>query len=895
MAYPGAWYDLFMLGVWVVGLLFLIGLLWAATEAQVTRDQQEKRQLAMNSVVALTNTYAAQLEQLGAQMDRLTLSIAHEWNDAPSRLNLPRDRLRGLFPHQHNFFIAVIDASGRLVHTSFAVAKEMNFSGVDFFREHAAACCEGLLISGPDPDSLAGTPFIRFSRRLQRPDGRFAGVVVISAAPDFMVTQQDESQQGENDFVTARLEDGTFLATRLGHGVRVRRVFYREPPVFGAEQGVRFERGARFVDGRDRYIAWQKVPPYRLVAISGVTEEFALAGHLAVARGYRVAASIATLFLSLLALAGIAISLHVGKRRRAEENVRHIYRVATDAANEGFYMLSPILGEHGELKDIRFEDCNDRAAALLGMARTQLVGCCAKDAMPSGSRTELLSICAKALEGGLFEDEMRVPARGWLRATWVYRRAVHSGSGIALTLRDISDLKVQEQALADIANNDALTQLPNRRWLQGFLPAAVRRAKRGHSRVALLFIDLDNFKAVNDTLGHAAGDGLLRQAAIRISETVRASDRVARLGGDEFTVVLENVDSNESVEKVAAAIIQRLTEPYDVAGLAGSRVSASVGISLFPDHSPDADSLLKHADVAMYAAKGRGKGQHCFYDASLSEALMQRLVAEHALRQAVGRGEFVVHYQPRVSTATGQLSSVEALVRWQHPQRGLLMPSEFISVAEDAGLIVPISEIVITQVGAQLAQWREQGVPPVPVSVNVSPRQLQEGGTAAFLTQMLRHHHLPVSLLEVEITESAMVDRGPVISRELEAIRALGIRMMIDDFGTGYSSLAQLHRLDVDVLKVDQAFTHTLAENAEGELLYRAIVSMATALGMRVVAEGVETVEQLRLLQLIGCDEIQGFIIAPALPAEGIAELSNVDCLNPYWSGVASERTRLIC
>ncbi len=878
-------YDLFRLIVWVAGLCFLIGLLWAATEAQVKRDQQEKRTLAMHMARALTHTYAAQLEQLVAQLDRLMLSIAHDWYDAPSRLNLQRDRIRGLFPHQHEFFVAIINADGRPVRTSFPLREATNFSRVDFFRAHATGCCKGMLISGPDLGTLTGKPFIRFSRRLQQPDGSFAGVVVISAAPDFMVTLQDESQQGPTDFVTARLEDGTFLATRLGHGVRQSRVFYRNSPVFGAEQGVRFEPGSKFIDGRDRYIAWNKVSPYRLVAIAGLAEENVLAGHHAVARGYRVAASIATLFLSLLALAGIAISLHVAKRRRAEENVRHIYRMATDAANEGFYMLSPILDEHGELSDFSIEDCNDRAAALLGMARAQLVGGRAKDVIPPGSRNELMAICAKALANGLFEDELRVPLRGWVRATWVFRRAVHSGSGIALTLRDISDLKVHEQALADIANNDALTQLPNRRWLQSFLPAAIRRATRRNGRLALLFIDLDNFKAVNDMLGHEAGDTLLRQAAARISEAVRTSDRVARLGGDEFTVILENADSDNAVASVATAIIERLTQPYELAGVAGSRVSASVGISLFPEHGQDADSLLKHADIAMYAAKTGGKGRYKIYDASLSESLMQRLVEEHALRQAIERGEFVVYYQPRVSTSSGQLSSIEALVRWQHPERGLLPPSEFIDIAEEAGLIVPISEIVIAQVGTQLALWRDEGMVLVPVSVNVSPRQLQAGRTAACLAQVLERHQLPASLLEVEITESAMVDRGPCTTRELDAIRALGIRLMIDDFGTGYSSLAQLYRLDVDALKVDQAFTHTLARNSEGELLYRAIVSMAKALDILVVAEGVETLEQLLLLKSIGCDEIQGFIIAPALPAAEIARLAAEECLQPYLCG----------
>ncbi len=871
---------MFKLVTWVTGLMFLIALLWAATETEVRRDQQERRRAAQQQAIALANGYAAQLGHLAAQMDRLTLSVAYRWLDEPARLDLQRDRARGLFPLHHEFFIAVIDASGRPVRTSFPTRPSADFSTVDFFVQQRAGCCTGLLISGAGLGPSDGRHLLRFSRRLFSTDGLFAGVVVVSVHPNFIATLQDDAQQGENDFVTARLEDGTFLATRLGKGVREARVFYRERPVFpAAQQGTRFERGDKFVDGRARFVAWHRVEPYRLVATAGLTEENALAPHLPVAAGFRAGALAATLFLSLLALAGIAISAYVARRHRADEDVRRTYRMATDAANEGFYMLSPLLDERGKLRDLRIEDCNERGAALLRLHRSHLVGRRARDALAPGARAELVAICAKALENGLCEDEQRVPVHGWLRASWVYCRAIHSGAGIALILRDISELKAQEQALTDLVNNDPLTRLPNRRWLLNYLPAAMARAARGNGSLALLFIDLDNFKEVNDTLGHQAGDELLRQAAERIGETVRAADRVVRLGGDEFTVVLEDMECDEAVERIAAGIIARMSEPFALAGASGGGVSASIGISLFPDHGRDADSLLKHADVAMYAAKAAGKGRHRFYCPSLSDLLLQRLAEEHALRQAIVRDEFVVHYQPRVSAATGRLSSVEALVRWQHPERGLLAPAEFIGIAENAGLIVPISEIVVEKVGAQLARWREQGIALVPVSVNVSPRQLQAGRTATCLALALERHALPASLLEVEITESAMVDRGVSTSRDLDAIRALGIRLMIDDFGTGYSSLAQLHRLDVDVLKVDQAFTRALAHGSEGELLYRAIVSMAAALGMRVVAEGVETTEQLRLLRAIGCDEIQGYIISPAVPPAAIADMARTESL----------------
>ena len=878
--YPGASSDFFRLMAWVAGVSLLIGLMWVAAENEISRDGIEERGIAMRQAESFANSYATQLDNVAEQIDRLTLSIAYDWADAPERVNLVRDRERGFFPSRFNFFVSIIDATGRVLRTSAEPQQVVNFSEAGFFRHHRTNCCSGLLISGPEYGPMVGKQVIRFSRRLDRPDGRFAGVVMIAVEPNFLVTFQDEALQGESDFITARDSNGSFLATRLGSGNEDKREFYLSKPVLPGTQGVRLEAGEKFRDGQARFVAWRKLESYPLVAIAGLTVDRALAPHHAAVHGYRVSASIATFFLCLLALAGVVLSLRFAARRHSEEDVRRTYRMATDAANEGFYMLTPVFDEHGQMWDFRIEDCNDRAAALLGLLRIHLAGKYASDAMPDNSRVELVSICSKALTAGIYEDELRVPSHGWIRATWVYRRAVHSGSGIALTLRDISDLKTHEQALADMANNDALTQLPNRRWLMNFLPAAIRRAERGRGKLALMFIDLDNFKEVNDTLGHQTGDELLVQAASRIRESVRASDHVVRLGGDEFTVVLENADSKEAVARIAGAIIARLSEPFSMAGAAP--VSASIGISQFPEDGTDAEALIKHADVAMYAAKAGGKGRHHFYDPTLSDLLVRRLNKERALRDAIERDEFVVYYQPRVTASTGRICSIEALLRWQDPERGLLMPSDFIAVAEEAGLIVPIGEIVIEKVAAQIAAWRDEGVPLMPVSVNVSPRQLQLGSTAACLERMLAKHHLPPHLIEVEVTESAMVDRGQATSAELDALRALGIRLMIDDFGTGYSSLAQLHRLDVDVLKVDQAFTHSLAQGSEGEQLYRAIVSMAAALDMHVVAEGVETVEQLRLLQAIGCDEIQGHIIAPAVPPERIAALAVKGFLPPF-------------
>ena len=867
---------------WVLGALILLSSLWWFTEREIADQESEARQVVARQAESLANSYAAQLQHVSEQMSQMTLSIAHAWRDRPGQVDLQRDQERGLFPRRHGFFIFILDANGDPVRTSFKPQAMTNLSSQPFFHIHRDRCCLDVLVSPPEYGPLVGRNVIRFSRRIDKPDGSFGGVVAISVEPDFLATFQDEALQGKDDFVSARLNTGPLLATRLGSGTHEKRIFYKTDPIFYKQRGIALEPAEKFRDEKTRYVAWRKLNDFPLVAIAGLAENDALAPYQSLARSYRMTALFTSALLVLLAAAGLILTQKLIERRRAEENVRKTYRMATDAANEGFYMLLPIYNESAQLTDFQVEDCNERAAGLLGMVRGHLVGLRASQTMAPELHADFLGICQRAMAHGVYEDEFRVPSSGWLKATWVYRRAVHSGTGIALTLRDISESKAHEQALADLANNDALTNLPNRRWLMNFLPAAIRRAARGRGCLALFFIDLDNFKLINDTLGHEAGDELLIDAARRIRAAVRASDHVVRLGGDEFTVVLEQMENVEDIARVADSIIASLSEPFMLMTSAGQRISASVGISLYPNHGEDAESLIKHADVAMYAAKSGGKGRHHFYEPKLSDALLLRMNKEQALRVAIEKDEFVVHYQPRVDAKTGRLCSVEALLRWQHPGRGLIMPAEFIDLAEDAGLIIQLGELVLGKVAEQIARWREEGVRLVPVSVNISPRQLQHGKTAATLEELMHRYEIEPRLLEVEVTETAVVDRSVTVSQELDAIRALGVRLMIDDFGAGYSSLAQLHRLDVDTLKVDQAFTHALSQGSEGELLYRAIVSMAAALNIQVVAEGVETLDQLRLLQDIGCNEIQGFIISQALPPSEMAKLAIRNILPPF-------------
>ncbi|HEX8886617.1 MAG TPA: EAL domain-containing protein, partial [Noviherbaspirillum sp.] len=511
------------------------------------------------------------------------------------------------------------------------------------------------------------------------------------------------------------------------------------------------------------------------------------------------------------------------------------------------------------------ENCNEQGARMLGFRRSDLLDVRFSQIYRGRQLAKVMSIFVNAMQAGFREDEFRQVHKG--RINWMHRRLVRSGDGVAITLRDISEAKAHEQALEVLGNTDALTSLNNRHWLTSYLPAALSDARRHEARLAVLYLDLDDFKDVNNTMGHDAGDDVLCQAGQRIQSVLRPGDHVVRLGGDEFTVLLSQVDARDDAVRVAARILDVLEAPFQVRGGFAPKVRASVGISIYPEDGGSAEALLKHADTAMYAAKNEGKARYAFYTPALTEEIVRRVSNESALRRAIEEQQFVLHYQPRVNAASGELLSMEALVRWAHPERGLVPPLEFIPLAEQTGLIVDIGRLVIEQACAQIAAWQARQLRVVPVSVNVSPAQFAQSSLKEIIAAAIEHHCIAPSLLEIEITESCMMQDSDRVAEDIAAVKALGVRISVDDFGTGYSSLSQLQRLDLDVLKVDRAFTRALDGGKQGEAFFMTIVSMAHILDMQVVAEGVETLEQLRILQTLGCNEVQGYFISRPVPA----------------------------
>jgi diguanylate cyclase (GGDEF)-like protein len=397
------------------------------------------------------------------------------------------------------------------------------------------------------------------------------------------------------------------------------------------------------------------------------------------------------------------------------------------------------------------------------------------------------------------------------------------------------------------------------------------RAKRNGQQLALLFLDLDHFKEVNDTLGHTTGDELLQAAAALLRDSLRDVDTVARLGGDEFIVILEKIADLEQVSAVAEKLKRAFAEPLTIHGKE-IFVTASIGITVYPTAAGDVDALLQTADIAMYHAKKMGRNTCEVYAPEMNARAGQRLNMEALLRRALDRNEFVLHYQPKVESSTGRVVGVEALLRWNCRELGLVAPADFIPLAEETGLIVPIGEWVLRAACAQSKAWLQQGWPPLLMSVNLSPRQLRQKNLVNTIADTLRECDLDAKLLELEITESLIMENIQENIEKLNAIRGLGVSLAIDDFGTGYSSLGYLAKLPIQALKIDRSFVVTMQDAPDAMTLVSTIITLARSLRLKVVAEGVESAEQAEVLQALRCDEIQGYLISRPLPAEELSQ-----------------------
>lgn len=448
-------------------------------------------------------------------------------------------------------------------------------------------------------------------------------------------------------------------------------------------------------------------------------------------------------------------------------------------------------------------------------------------------------------------------------------------SNVSFALENFDHAAEREKAEARIkflASHDSLTNLPNRAAFNQLLTFSIRNARRYERKCAILFVDLDRFKLINDSLGHAAGDALLVEMARRLRSVVRASDVVARLGGDEFMILLNEISGRPQAEAVAHHLLSTFSTPLELSGHE-CRITASIGIAMFPEDGEDEQTLMKNADIAMYLAKAEGKNDVRFFSREIKTQSIDRLKIESSLQHAVGRDEFCLLYQPKLDVATGKVAGVEALLRWTHPELGVLPPMQFIPLAEESGLIVMIGKWVLNTACAQNMAWQRAGLPPVSMAINVSPRQFSDENLLQDIDDALAVSGMDPKYLQIEITESMVMLNVDRAIRILDAIQSRGVRLAIDDFGTGYSSMSMLKRFPIDTIKIDRSFVRDLPDNSEDKAIAQAIISMGKALGLTIVAEGVETREQDVFLREHACDEIQGYLFSKPLPPEDITRL----------------------
>jgi diguanylate cyclase (GGDEF)-like protein/PAS domain S-box-containing protein len=565
--------------------------------------------------------------------------------------------------------------------------------------------------------------------------------------------------------------------------------------------------------------------------------------------------------------------------RESEERFAKIFQASPDAI-----VIS-------RLADGKYVEVNQAWLEIFGYSREEIVGRTSTDIgiwAETAERARLVRAIAE--QGAVRNFATRMRRKGGEIADILLSAELLDLDGeahIIVPLADVTERRRADERIQQLATRDALTGLPNRLLLSDRLALAIGNAQRGTSLLALLFIDLDRFKNINDSLGHAVGDALLRKVAERLGEIIRKGDTLARLGGDEFVVLLENTNAAEDAGQVARKILEAFTEPFDVDGQA-LRTACSIGISLYPSDARDAPTLIRYADTAMYQAKDDGRSAFRYFSSEMNARMLDRLWLEHGLREALALGQLQLAYQPKVNVHSGRVTGVEALLRWRHPEIGLIPPDRFIAVAEETGLIGELGLWALDEACKQVRKWTDTGYPAVPVAVNLSVRQFNRD-LAAKVAETLRRTGIDPRLIELEITESLFTRNPDEICGILAELSALGLRLSIDDFGTGYSSLNYVKRFLVNSLKIDRSFVSDIIDNPQDVAIIRAVIAMARSLGIKVIAEGVELVGQLHLLRQLECDEYQGYLFSRPIAAHELERryLANPGSISRPDSGPA--------
>ena len=852
----------------------------AYLERVADRDQAEAE--GQRLVISLTNSYARELQISIEKIDQLSLVLARV--ASAGKKNATNQIFRDL-PVYGWFNPLLIDQHGVVQSARSAKPIGMSMSTTRFFQHHLASNSTELIINPLEPGvgSLAGKQVVRFSRRINDAQGNFSGVITLSMLPNQLTELADVTALTNGDAVGIKFTNGdTLLRQDIG------RESSRNNFDFLSSSDATNNFSEIRVPGNLIYVGRTKLDNYPLEAVIEVN-------HINILQSFNEKNDLHNLLqmagsglIVFLCLTGGWLQSRRDARLLHKHKITSTFRLAVDASREELYTFSPSFNKEGGMTDFRLEDCNGQALRMSGKEKENFIGKRLSEILSGENLSGTQLFLHTAMSDGFAEREIFIYREGPKKKLWFQARAVRADLGLAVTLRDITEVKEKENQLKQLALTDALTHLPNRHWMNKNLPLIMDAAEKQSHQFAALFIDLDNFKNINDTLGHKAGDTYLQSIACMLQESVRKQDHVLRLGGDEFMILLNELDSPDIALEIAGHLLNRLRESDTLDANSNLSPRASIGVAFYPANATTPEALVQAADIAMYEAKRSGKDRVARYSSEMLDQLSERMSLESALRRAIPGGQLLLYLQPRASAATGELVGFEALVRWQHPELGLVSPQRFIPLAEESHLIVELGNWVAATACETLAHWRSIGKKIVLVSINVSARQLKDPEFRIHLQAQMHKYGIHASEIGIELTESMTIGDNDEIQNELRLLADMGLELMIDDFGTGYSSLARLQSLSVDVLKIDQSFVRNLSAGGEGIVLCQAMTQMGKTLGLAVVAEGVETTEQLQLLQLMGCDEIQGYIASPPVPTDDALQMLEAP---PFFAPLTEIRT----
>jgi diguanylate cyclase (GGDEF)-like protein/PAS domain S-box-containing protein len=768
--------------------------------------------------------------------------------------------------------ISLIDGQGHTIANGLRDdVQDVDVADRDYFAFHSVPRNSGLYISAPFVSRVSGKLVFTISRRLTNPDGSLKLILVAGMPVDYFDTFYRTLGTGSDTRLMLIRSDGIVLVqspipvSPQARSIAGAPLFarYRESPSGS------FARSADTTDSQDRIVGYAGSHDQPFIAVACLSQAEVLAPWRK-----RVEQSIWVGVLSV----GLLLILIAILRRQL--NVLLAGKADLEDKNETLAMAAQVFETSLHAiaicsADGRFMRVNKAFSDMTGYAAGDVIGRSILDFQPALIQAEDGTSIAEALRAnGFCQSEAHVSTKDGRELTVKHSVSTMRDAGgrikaIVAIFQDVTEQKLSEQRLHQLAHYDVLTNLPNRRTFAERIQHEIDLAVRRNTMIAVVFIDIDHFKTINDSLGHATGDLVLQSVANRLRACLRIGDTVARIGGDEFVVLLEGNSKRETFERVAQKLAESLTEAVTIDGRE-MYVAASMGISVFPHDGTDSETLLRNADTAMYRAKTAGRNCWRFFDESMAAHASRRLELETALRRAAERNELVLYYQPQRSLHSERIVAVEALLRWQRPERGMVSPMEFIPLAEDSGLIVPIGEWVLFTACTQAATWWREYKVELRVAVNIAAKQIHHKGFVEQVRDTLAITGLPAEFLELEITESSIIENVEESVSKLHQLKQLGVSVAIDDFGTGYSSLSYLKQLPVDRLKIDRSFVKDTPDDIDDCAIVRTVISMSHNLGLSVIAEGVETQRQLDFLRAQHCDEIQGYLLSVPLPAQQV-------------------------